>query len=163
MANTDRVTDPRFREHGVGSPLIFLILFIFFVYGSLIVGLLGLSRWLIESYHLKFFHNLGDAGLILMIFCLLGVWFSLVLAAAGIPYFWLRHLGRYRLADKVALIITLFLFHIFSAPFILWRMIRNSSPRLRRRYRQKLRHMVKGSRKIQERRFERQRQSQCRK
>jgi len=142
-------------EYGIGGPLTFLILFVLFVYGSLLVGMLGASRWIIKSQNLVFFAQLGGSGIVLMMCCLFFIWFSVVALAAGVPYLWLRYLGRYRLADKVALIITLFLFHIFSVPFILWRMIRQNSPQLRRRHAQKLRRMVQSSKKMQERRLER--------
>jgi len=150
----------RAHEYGIGGPLAFLILFVLFVYGSLIVGLLGASRWIIKSQDLVFFSNLGGTGIVLMMCCLLLIWFGTVLIAACVPYYWLRHLRRYRLADKVALIIIILLFHIFSVPFILWRMIRQNSPQLRRRHTRKLRRMVRSSQKIKERRSERGRERQ---
>jgi len=155
MRQNEQKTDPPYQSRSIIGPLAFLILFILFVYGSLLVGMLGAARWLIESQNLSFFLNLDTVGIVLMMLCLFTAWFAIVLIGAGIPYLWLRRLGHYRCADKTALIIILVLFHIFSAPFILWRMVRHNSRYLSRRHHQKLRRMVMDSRIMRERRLER--------
>jgi len=143
-------------RHDALAPLLFLILFVLFVYGSLLVAMLGFSAWIIDAYDLKAFAMHGDAGIVALAVCFLGGWIGSVFIIAFIAHFILRYMGHYMLADKTCLIIILVLIHIFTVPFILWRILRNNHPDLRRKYRQKLKCKARGK-KMQERRLERQR------
>jgi|GEM_PF-4343271 len=142
--------------HSIFAPLAFLVLFVLFVYGSFLVALLGASAFFIDFYDLSFFARLGSFGSWWLTLCFLGGWLGGVSILSAIPYFILRHMGRYQLADNVRLYVMIALVGIFIVPFILWRMIRNNHPVLRRRYRQKLKRQARG-RKMQERLQERRR------
>lgn len=156
MGKLDHRYDERFHQQGISSPLFFLCLFIIFVYGSLILGLAECANWLIHSQNLVFLSALGLSGTAVVVVGFIIAWVAIVAIIAFIPYSILRMQGRMILADKVRTIVTLFLFHIFATPWILWPMVRNGSPRLRRAYRQKLKKMALGA-KMKERREERHR------
>lgn len=156
MGKLDHRCDERFHQQGISSPLFFLCLFILFVYGSLVLGLAECANWLIHTKNLVFLSALGLFGTAIVVACFIFAWVAIVAIIAFIPYAILRKQGRVILADKVRLIVTLFLFHIFATPWILWPMIRNGSPRLRRAYRQKLKKMAL-SNKMKERLEERHR------
>jgi len=141
--------------HDALAPLLFLILFVLFVYGSLIVALLGISAWMIDVYDLAFFVQFGNLGITALALCFLSGWLGSVFILATSTHFILRRLGRMILADKARLVIILVLVHIFTVPFILWRIFRNNHPELRHKYRQKLKRLAK-SKKMQERLRERQ-------
>jgi len=145
----------RSQLHDALAPLLFLILFVLFVYGSLIVALLGFSAWFIETYELLTFAQYGDAGIAVLALCFLAGWLGSVFIIATVAHFVLRRQGRYILADKVRFIIILVLVNIFASPFILWRILRNNHPDFRHKYRQKLKRLAR-SKKMQERRLERQ-------
>ena len=154
MTSLAHVNDDRFREPGIAAPLTFLIMFIIFIYGALLVGLLGLANWLIHSWELTFFINLGNFGVFLVALLIPALWAVLVVVCATIPYAILRSNGHYLMASKVATIIVFAMFHIFALPGILWPMVRRGSPKLRRKHFEKLRQMVKDG-KMKERLAER--------
>ncbi|UXM94869.1 hypothetical protein N5853_12390 [Bartonella sp. HY329] len=154
MSHYEKDNDPRFHKGSPVAPFIFMVLFILFIYSPLLIGLLLVARWIIDANNLTFFLNLGTLGDLLMLFIVMASWILIVLSLSIIPYLVLRSKGRFILAEKVAVVIRLLLFHIFAFPFICWRMVRNNSPKLRSRYRQKLKAMVKGK-KMQERKIER--------
>ncbi|UXN03069.1 MULTISPECIES: hypothetical protein [unclassified Bartonella] len=154
MSQYEKENDPRFPKGSVLAPFAFMVLFILFIYSPLLVGLLLLARWIIDANNLTFFLNLGAWGDLLMLFIVTASWILIVLGISIIPYLILRSKGQFILAEKVAAVIRILLFHIFAFPFICWRMVRNNSPILRRRYRQKLKTMVNGK-KMQERKMER--------
>jgi len=140
--------------HDALAPLLFLILFVLFVYGSLIVALLGISAWMIDAYQLTFFAQFETMGAVALTFCFLSGWLGSTFIIATSTHFVLRRSGRMILADKARLAIILILVHIFTVPFILWRIFRNNHPELRHKYRQKLKRLAKGK-KMQERLRER--------
>lgn len=154
MPHYEKENDPRFRESNALAPFVFMVLFIIFIYSPLLAGLLLLARWIIDANNLTFFLNLGAWGDLLMLVIVMASWILIVLGISVIPYLILRSKGQFILAEKVATVIRILLFHIFAFPFICWRMVRNNSPVLRRRYRQKLKAMV-SSKKMQERKMER--------
>lgn len=154
MTSLAHVDDDRFREPGIAAPLTFLIMFIVFIYGALLVGLLGVSNWIIHSWNLTFFINLGKFGVFLLALLMPILWAVLVFVCASIPYHILRSHKHYIMAHKVATIIVFAMFHIFALPCILWPMVRNGSPKLRRNRIKKLRQMVKEG-KMKERLAER--------
>ncbi|MHC5306237.1 hypothetical protein [Bartonella sp. LJL80] len=143
MTSLAHVQDDRFREPGIATPLTFLIMFIFFIYGALLVGLLGVSDWIIHAWNLTFFLNLGGFGVFLLALIIPALWAVLVAICATVPYVILRARGRFILASKVATIIVFAMFHIFALPWILWPMIRRGSPKMRQNHIRKLRQMVK--------------------
>lgn len=159
MSLKTQQNDPRFRKGTVFAPLSFMVLFILFIYLPLLVGLLLVARWIIDANHLTFFQNLGIWGDVLMLITLTISWICLVLTLSILPYWLLRAKGQFILAEKVVIIIRVFLFHIFAFPWLCWGMVRNNSPYLRQRYRQKLKIMV-NSKKMQERKNERYRRLQ---
>lgn len=161
MSFNEKQDDPRFRERGFVAPLIFMVLFIIIIYSFLLAGLLRLSTQIIETHQLTFFSNLGMFGEPLMAVLILLGWIIFVLAISIIPYRILRAKGHFMMAEKMATIIMLLLFHIFTFPWLCWRMVRNNSPVLRRRHRQKLKAMV-NSQKMQERKSERNARQQGR-
>jgi len=146
----------KFDRHGVLAPLGFLILFVLFVYGSLLIALLGAAAWVIDVYALTFFARLNIFGIWLLVFCCLALWLGGSFIIATLAYYILRRRGRYLLAEDVRLYVIIVLMGIFIVPFILWRNVRNNHPDLRHRYRQKLKRLAK-SEKMQERLRERQR------
>jgi len=143
--------------HDVLAPLVFLLLFVLFVYGSLLVAMLGFASWSISAYELSFFAQFGTFGIWALVLCWFVGWYVLVFIVVALPYFVMRRMGRYILADKLRPIMILAAMGIFFVPFILWRAIRNNHPVLRRRYRQKLKRQARGK-KMQERLAERRRQ-----
>lgn len=143
MTSLAHVQDDRFREPGIAAPLTFLIMFVVFIYGALLVGLLGVANWLIHAWDLKFFLNLGGFGILLAALLIPALWAVFVAICATIPYRILRAGGHYIMASKVATIIVFAMFHIFALPWILWPMVRRGSPKLRRKHMEKLRQMVK--------------------
>lgn len=143
MTSLAHVQDDRFREAGIAAPLTFLIMFVVFIYGALLVGLLGVANWLIHTWDLKFFLHLGGFGILLAALLIPALWAVLVAICATIPYRILRAGGHYIMASKVATIIVFAMFHIFALPWILWPMVRRGSPKLRRKHMEKLRQMVK--------------------
>jgi len=144
-----------FNRHAVLAPLLFLILFVLFIYGSLLVAVLGASAWVIDVYDLAFFARLGIVGVWLLAAGALAFWLGGSFLVALIPYYILQSRGRYILADNVRLYIIIVLMGIFISPLILWRNVRHNHPDLRRRYRQKLKRLAKGK-KMQQRLSERQ-------
>jgi len=149
--NTQKKTD----WHSVLAPVVFLIVFVLFVYGGLLIALLGASAWYIDAYDLTFFAALETAGIWLLALGCLVIWIAGAFILASIPYYILRFRRRYIAAENVRLYMFIILTGIFIVPFILWRNFRNNHPGLRRKYRQKLKHMAK-SQKMQERLSERQ-------
>ena len=156
MTSLAHQNDDRFREQGIAAPLTFLIMFIIFIYGALLVGLLGLSNWIIHAWNLTFFINLGKFGVFLLAIIIPALWAVLVAICASIPYYILRSRGSYLMASKVATIIVFGMFHIFALPWILWPMVRRASPKLRRKHIEKLRQMVRDG-KMKDRLAERHR------
>lgn len=154
MTSLAHAQDDRFREPGVAAPLTFLIMFVVFIYGALLVGLLGVANWIIHAWNLKFFLNLGGCGVLLLALLIPALWAVVVVICATIPYLVLRAGGRYIMASKVATIIVFAMFHIFALPWILWPMVRRGSPKLRRKRIEKLRKMVENG-KMKERLEER--------
>lgn len=133
-------SDTEFKPTGIAAPLAFMALFIVFVYGALIVGLMGVANTLIHRCELSFFLQRGNFGVFLGVCCLAAAWALLVAAFAALPYFILRRRGRNKTARLVKQVIIILMFHIFAMPFIiLWPMIRNSSPALRAKHFAKLR------------------------
>ena len=88
MTSLAHQNDDRFREPGIAAPLTFLIMFVFFIYGALLVGLLGLSNWIIHAWNLTFFINLGKFGVFLLAILIPVLWAAIV----GIS--WLRKWQR---------------------------------------------------------------------
>ena len=143
MTSLVHQNDDRFREPGIAAPLTFLIMFVIFIYGALLVGLLGISNWIIHAWNLTFFINLGKFGVFLLAIIIPVLWAVIVGICASIPYYILRAGGHYLMASKVATIIVFAMFHIFALPWILWPMVRRGSPKLRRKRIEKLRQMVR--------------------
>ena len=143
MTSLVHQNDDRFREPGIAAPLTFLIMFVIFIYGALLVGLLGISNWIIHAWNLTFFINLGKFGVFLLAIIIPVLWAVIVGICASIPYYILRAFGHYLMASKVATIIVFAMFHIFALPWILWPMVRRGSPKLRRKRIEKLRQMVR--------------------
>lgn len=139
---THYAKDTEFKPSGMIAPLVFIFLFVFFVYGALCIGLMGISNTLIHRYELSFFSQFGNFGVFLGLCCILAAWAALVFTLAGIPYFILRSRGKSKQGRLVGQVIIFLMFHVFAIPFILWPMVRNSSPRLRAKRAAKLRHMV---------------------
>jgi len=105
MTSLAHVQDDRFREPGIAAPLTFLIMFVVFIYGALLVGLLGVANWLIHAWDLKFFLHLGGFGILLAALLIPALWAVFVAICATIPYRILRAGGHYIMASKVATII----------------------------------------------------------
>jgi len=101
MTSLAHQNDDRFREPGIAAPLTFLIMFVFFIYGALLVGLLGLSNWIIHAWNLTFFINLGNFGVFLLAILIPALWAVIVGICAAIPYYILRSRGHYLMASKV--------------------------------------------------------------
>lgn len=136
--------DVRFRKSGMAAPLVLLFLFVIFVYGALLVGLLEIANWIIHAWNqICLINSLGAFSVVLMALYLLATWFMVVFSIAAVPYYFLRARGKHKLADQTALVIIFLLFHIFTLPFILWPMVRNASPKLRAKRQAKLRQMVR--------------------
>lgn len=142
------INDARFQRPGMLASLTLLFLFVIFVYGALLVGIMGIANWIIHAWNLTFFLDLGFYGVGLMVLCLLATWFVIVFSIAALPYYFLRAQGRYKRASQLAQIIIFLLFNIFTLPFILWPMVRNASPKLRTKRHAKLRQMVKNRKMV---------------
>lgn len=123
--------------------LAFFLLFVFFIYGALLIGLLGLSDWLIHSFELLFFQEWGGAGIALMASLLLGAWVLGVLGLASLGVLIARKAQRPLLIPQLRLIIFFAFFHIFALPWIFWRAIRRHSPALVARHRRHLRSLAR--------------------
>lgn len=139
---TDYAKDTEFTPSGMAAPLVFIILFIFFIYGALFLGLMGVSNTIIHECGLNSLLQFGNSGVFLGALCLLALWAALVFTLAAIPYFTLRAKGKGKTARLAGEVIIFLMFHVFTLPFILWPMVRNSSPRLRAKRVAKLRRMV---------------------
>jgi len=146
--------ETHFDRHGVLAPLLFLISFVLFVYGGMLIAMLGVSAWAIDSHDLSLFAQLETLGIWLLAFCTVAVWLSGCFVVANIAYYILRLKRRYILAENVRLYMIIILVGIFIVPFILWRHVRNNHPGLRHRYRQKLKRLAR-TQKMQERLSER--------
>lgn len=141
-----QLNDDRFREPGIATPIVFFGMFIFFVYGALLVGLSGVSNWIVHTKQLTFFLSLGGWGILLLDFCFIAGWVAFVFICAAVPYYILRAMGRYIMASKVASVIIIAMFLIFAWPWIMGPMIRRGSPKMRQKYIAKLRTKVHGKR-----------------
>jgi len=135
-------TDTEFKPSGMAAPLVFIGLFIFFIYGALFIGLMGVSNTLIHYYKLEFLLQFGNFGVFLGLCALLACWVLLVCALAAPPYFILCAKGKSKTGRLVGQVIIILMFHVFTLPVILWPMVRNSSPRLRARRVARLRRKV---------------------
>jgi len=141
--------DTGFKSAGLAAPLIFMGLFIFFVYGALIIGSMGVANTLIHYYHIDFLMQRGALGAFYAMCVMLSSWAILVLICAGVPYAILRARGKDKTARLTKQAILFLMFHVFAMPAILWVVIRNSSPRLRARHVAKLRRIVLARRQKQ--------------
>lgn len=139
---TEYAKDTGFKTSGMAAPLIFIALFIFFVYGALFIGLMGISNTIIHEHNLSFFTERGVFGAFLGVCCILAAWVAFVCICAGIPYYILKRRGKAKTARLTGQVILILMFHVFAIPFILWVMVRNSSPKLRARRVAKLRRKL---------------------
>lgn len=145
-------------------PIIFLLLFVIFVYGTLFVGLLGLANWCLHLWQHSsnlFIKNLsiiliqkGFSGLLLVALGFLFFWILINFAISNILYYALRLSGKKIAAYKTYTITLMALFHIFAMPIILWSIIRKNSTYLTHIHYQKLRKLA-SSPMMQERLIER--------
>ncbi|EJF91024.1 hypothetical protein [Bartonella tamiae] len=143
MTSKTPLQDDRFQDTGILTPLAFMALFIFFVYGALLVGLLGLSDWIIHAWHISILQNMGNAGIFLLALIIPALWFILAFIIATLPYIILRSKGHIRRARRIRTIILFAMFHIFAIPWILWPTLRRASPKLRQKHREKLKKRIK--------------------
>lgn len=139
---TEYAKDTGFQTSGKAAPLVFIGLFVFFVYGALALGLMGVANTIIHEQQLTFFVSRGVFGAFLGACCLLAAWTAFVALCAAIPYYILRRRGKAKTARLTGQAITILMFHVFTLPFILWVMVRNSSPSLRAKRVAKLRRKV---------------------
>jgi|GEM_PF-998612 len=128
---------------GFAAPIVLMFLFIVFVYGAMAVGLMGVSNTLIHEHNLQWFLARGDWGAFWGMCFMLAAWAVTVFVFAAVPYFVLRARGKRKTARLTGQVIIFLMFHVFAMPFILWPMIRNSSPRLRAKRVAKLRRLVR--------------------
>lgn len=133
-------------------PIVFFLLFVVFVYGSLCIGLLGLSNWLLHIWLnvnngvLNYFSNIllkyGFLGVFFLTAILLVVWVGFNFLLSYGLYLIVRISGRKIAAYKIYNIAIMALFHIFAMPIILWGIIRQNSPYLKHKHFNKLRKLT---------------------
>ncbi|WP_370931471.1 hypothetical protein [Bartonella sp. DGB1] len=114
--------------------LIFMGLFIFFVYGLLLLGLRNVAELIINHYQWSYMQDKGDLGIIMVILLVLSFWFSLYLIPATLIKFITIKLGRIRLGQKINIMLFFAVFHIFAFIVAIYPQLRQSSPILRKRY-----------------------------